>query len=110
MNSAAMALACGALAIAAASPASAASEAALAEGKVLFQKGAVPACAVCHALQDAGASGSIGPDLDELRPNRDQVLAVLRDGSGPMPSFAESLTEEQRQAVADYVVWATQPH
>ncbi|MGB6009447.1 c-type cytochrome [Castellaniella sp.] len=109
MNGAAIALACGVMAIAAATPASA-DEATLAEGKTLFQTGAVPACAVCHTLQDAGASGAIGPDLDELRPNQEQILAVLRDGSGPMPSFAESLTDEQRQAVADYVVWATQPH
>lgn len=109
MGAAVIALACGALAIAAASP-TVAGEAALAEGKILFQQGAVPACAVCHTLQDAGASGAIGPDLDELQPNRDQILAVLRDGSGPMPSFADSLTDEQRQAVADYVVWATQPH
>lgn len=108
MNGAAFALACGLLAIAVAAPA-VADEAALAEGKVLFQKGATPACAICHALKDAGASGAIGPNLDELRPDRDQILAVLRDGSGPMPSFADSLTEEQRQAVADYVVHATHP-
>ncbi|MGB6241561.1 MAG: cytochrome c [Castellaniella sp.] len=102
----ALALTCGALA---AAPVLAADNATLEEGKTLFQKGAVPACAVCHTLQDAGASGDIGPDLDELQPNKDQILAVLRDGSGPMPSFAESLSEEQRQAVADYVVHATHP-
>ncbi|WP_366140717.1 cytochrome c [uncultured Castellaniella sp.] len=105
---AAIVLGCGVMAIVAASPA-AADEATLAEGKALFQKDAVPACAVCHTLKDAGASGAIGPNLDELQPGKDQILAVLRDGSGPMPSFAESLTEEQRQAVADYVVHATHP-
>lgn len=109
MRGAMMALACGVLAITAAAPA-AADDATLAEGKILFQQDAVPACAVCHTLQDAESSGAIGPDLDELKPNRDQILAVLRDGSGPMPSFADSLTDEQRQAIADYVVWATQPH
>lgn len=110
MKGAAAALACGVLAFAAAAPATAADEAVLDEGRTLFQTGAVPACAVCHTLQDADASGAIGPDLDELQPSRDQILAVLRDGSGAMPSFSESLSDEQRQAIADYVVWATQPH
>ena len=81
----------------------------LEEGRALFQKNATPACAVCHTLQDAEATGPIGPDLDELQPDRDQVLAALRDGGGAMPSFAESLTQEQREALADYVVWATHP-
>lgn len=86
-------------------------EAQLAEGKALFQKDAKPmACAVCHTMKDAGTTGSLGPDLDELQPSQDQILAVLRDGSGPMPSFADTLSESQREAVAAYVVWATQPH
>lgn len=110
MSGALAALACGVLAFAAAAPATAADDPVPAEGKTLFQTGAVPACAVCHTLQDAGATGAIGPNLDDLQPNRDQILAVLRDGSGAMPSFGESLSDEQRQAVADYVVWATQAH
>lgn len=79
----------------------------LAQGKVLFQKQASPACATCHTLREAGAAGTIGPDLDDLQPTREQIRAVLRDGSGPMPSFAGQLTEEQLQAVTAYVLWAT---
>jgi len=79
----------------------------LEEGKQLFVKGAVPACAICHALADAGSAGSIGPDLDELKPGYDQILAALHDAPGAMPSFADSLSEEQMQAVAAYVVSAT---
>lgn len=80
----------------------------LQEGKVLFQKGAVPACAVCHALVDAGATGAIGPDLDELQPTRQQLLSMMRDGGGAMPSFEDTLSEAQREAIAAYVVHATQ--
>lgn len=80
----------------------------LQEGKMLFQKGAVPACAVCHALADAGATGAIGPDLDELQPTQQQLLSMMRDGGGAMPSFEESLSESQREAIAAYVVHATQ--
>lgn len=103
---------CGALGLAAcgAAFAGAPDAARLEEGRALFQKKAVPACAVCHTLQDAQATGPIGPDLDELQPDRDQVLAALRDGGGAMPSFEETLTQAQREAVADYVVWATRPH
>ncbi|MAH31501.1 MAG: sulfide dehydrogenase, partial [Marinobacter sp.] len=51
--------------------------------------------------------GSIGPNLDELRPNRDQVIRAVTSGVGVMPAFEESLTESQIQAVADYVVSVT---
>ena len=79
----------------------------LEEGKQLFQKDAVPPCAICHALADAGSAGSIGPDLDELRPDYDQIMAALHDAPGAMPSFVDSLSEEQMEAVAAYIVAAT---
>ncbi|HNU10666.1 MAG TPA: cytochrome c [Rubrivivax sp.] len=78
-------------------------------GKALFKSDANPPCSTCHTLKDAEASGPIGPDLDELQPTKDQVLAVLRDGLGVMPSFAETLNQSQREAIAAYVVWATRP-
>lgn len=79
----------------------------LEQGRLLFQKQASPACATCHTLREAGAEGSIGPDLDELQPTHDQIRAVLRDGSGAMPSFEDQLSEEQLEAVTAYVLWAT---
>lgn len=79
----------------------------LEKGQALFMSKAVPACAVCHALQDAGAAGTIGPDLDALKPSYDQVRAALRDGVGVMPSFAATLDEDALDAVAAYVVHAT---
>lgn len=77
------------------------------EGKVLFQTDATPACAICHTLKDAGATGNIGPDLDDLKPVRDRIIKAMNEGIGPMPSFADSLSEEQMAAVADYVVHVT---
>lgn len=76
-------------------------------GKALFTAEAVPACAICHTLADAGAEGAIGPDLDELKPTRDVVLKVLKEGMGAMPSFAESLSQEDMEALASYVVEVT---
>ncbi len=79
----------------------------LAEGRALFTQGAVPACAVCHTLKDAGSSGQIGPLLDELKPSADRVATALRNGIGVMPSYRETLTEEQILALARYVSTVT---
>ncbi len=84
-----------------------ADSATLARGKALFQTQAVPACAVCHTLADAGAEGAIGPNLDDLKPELEQVRRALIDGVGVMPSFADSLSEDDLNAVAEYVVSAS---
>jgi cytochrome c6 len=84
-----------------------ADDAQLALGKRLFTQGAVPSCAVCHTLKDAGAEGQVGPVLDELKPDAARVATALRNGVGSMPSFKASLSEEQILAVAKYVAAAT---
>lgn len=79
----------------------------LERGKTLFTSAAVPACAVCHTMADAGSTGAIGPNLDELKPAADQVKKVLKEGVGAMPSFAATMSEDDMNAVAAYVVHAT---
>ncbi len=76
-------------------------------GKQLFIQTAVPACALCHTLKDAATTGAVGPDLDDLKPDAARVAAALRNGIGSMPSFKDSLTEEQILAVARYVAVAS---
>ena len=73
------------------------------QGKKLFTSGAVPACAVCHALKDAGSEGAIGPALDELKPDATRVAKALREGLGVMPSYQGKLSDEQIAAIALYV-------
>ncbi len=75
----------------------------LALGKKLFTQGAVPACAVCHTLQAAGAEGAVGPVLDELKPDAARVAKALRNGLGQMPSYKEKLTEAEIAALALFV-------
>ena len=75
------------------------------EGRKLFT-GVTPACALCHTLKDAGASGAVGPSLDELKPDQDRVVKALRNGIGQMPAFTQ-LTPAQVQALARYVEAAT---
>jgi len=79
----------------------------MALAKVLFTKDAVPPCALCHALKDAGAAGAVGPVLDELQPDAARVATALKNGIGAMPSYKASLSEAQIQALARYVAKAS---
>jgi sulfite dehydrogenase len=72
-------------------------------GRQVFLELAEPACAICHTLAAAGAAGTIAPSLDELKPSKEAVLAAVAEGIGVMPSYAEKLSEEEIEAVAEYV-------
>lgn len=87
----------------AAAGALAADDAQFALGKQLFTQAAVPACALCHTLQDAQSTGAIGPVLDELKPDAARVAQALRNGLGQMPSYGGQLSEAQIAALALYV-------
>ncbi|MNG30267.1 Cytochrome c6 [compost metagenome] len=69
----------------------------------MFLEQAQPSCSLCHTLREAGASGAVGPDLDQLKPDAARVEAAVRNGLGVMPPFTESLSDEQIRAVAHYV-------
>lgn len=60
-------------------------------------------CGACHALADAGTSGSIGPNLDQTEPSYDKVVDRVTNGKGAMPAFSGRLSEQQIQDVAAYV-------
>lgn len=72
-------------------------------GRKVFTEAAQPPCALCHTLDAAGATGTIGPSLDELKPDKARVLEVVRTGIGVMPRFAGQLSEREIEAVADFV-------
>jgi mono/diheme cytochrome c family protein len=65
-------------------------------------------CGGCHTLEAAGSSGTVGPNLDQAKP--DLALAVDRvtNGQGAMPAFKDSLSEQEIADVATYVVQSTQ--
>jgi cytochrome c6 len=79
----------------------------LAFGKKLFLETAVPTCAVCHTLADAGSTGDVGPVLDDIKPSTLRVLNALKSGLGQMPSFQGLLSEAEMQAIALYVAKAS---
>jgi len=85
------------------------------DGKELFASAAQPtACGSCHTLADAGTTGTTGPNLDEVVPDRDEAQlrqsitepdAEVAEGFSPglMPRYGESLSEEQVDALVDYL-------
>lgn len=70
------------------------------DGKAIF---AAAGCAGCHALADANATGAVGPSLDDSKPSTELVVDRVTNGRGGMPAFADQLSAEQIDAVAEYV-------
>ena len=67
---------------------------------VFLNKGA---CSTCHILADAGSDGQIGPNLNEIRPDKMRVIKTVTNGIGVMPAYEGELTSEEIEAVAHYV-------
>ncbi len=72
----------------------------VAQGKTVFMSAG---CISCHTLKDAGAAGTVGPNLDQKMPPKSLVVDRVTNGKGVMPSFKGQLTPAQIQAVAAYV-------
>jgi mono/diheme cytochrome c family protein len=64
-------------------------------------------CGGCHTLEAAGSSGSIGPNLDESKPDFELAVDRVTNGSGAMPAFSDKLSPEEINNVAAYVVEST---
>jgi mono/diheme cytochrome c family protein len=69
-------------------------------GKQIF---AAQGCGSCHVLADAGASGTVGPNLDESQPSVELAVDRVTNGAGVMPSFKDKLSEQEIRDVATYV-------
>jgi cbb3-type cytochrome c oxidase subunit III len=68
-------------------------------GKDIF----VANCGSCHTLKDAGTNGTVGPNLDQLKPPEARVQRQVINGGGAMPAFKGTLTPAQITAVSKYV-------
>jgi mono/diheme cytochrome c family protein len=73
-------------------------------GKQVFE---TAGCKGCHTLKDAGATGTVGPNLDQAKPSLSLVVQRVTQGKGAMPSFKGQLTDKQIADVAAYVVKAS---
>jgi mono/diheme cytochrome c family protein len=73
-------------------------------GKQVFE---TAGCKGCHTLKDAGATGTVGPNLDQAKPPLSLVVERVTKGRGAMPSFKGQLSDKQIADVAAYVVKAS---
>ncbi|HEU5371637.1 MAG TPA: c-type cytochrome [Gaiellaceae bacterium] len=64
-------------------------------------------CTGCHTLKDAGATGTVGPNLDQVKPPLSLAVQRVTQGAGAMPSFKSQLSTKQIADVTAYVVTKT---
>jgi len=94
----------------------------LAQAKTGDQIFTAAGCAGCHTFGPAGSNGTIGPSLDELKTQAGKIepgksaeeyiresledpgAFIVRGYPNAMPSFKGRLTDQQIQAVIDYLL------
>jgi mono/diheme cytochrome c family protein len=64
-------------------------------------------CGSCHTLAAAKSTGTVGPNLDQLKPDYRAVTAQVTNGGAAMPSFKKTLSTQQIADVSAYVVKST---
>ena len=64
-------------------------------------------CGGCHTLAAAHSSGTVGPNLDQLKPDYRAVTAQVTNGGAAMPAFKSKLSAQQIADVSAYVVTST---
>jgi mono/diheme cytochrome c family protein len=74
-----------------------------AKGKSIFLSN----CGTCHILADAHTTGTVGPNLDSLKPDYQAATAQVTNGGAVMPAFKSQLSTKQIADVAAYVVTST---
>jgi outer membrane protein assembly factor BamB len=75
-------------------------------GKQVFSQN----CASCHTLAAANASGTVGPNLDQLQPDEATVKRQVENGGGAMPAFKGRLSPAEIDAVSQFVAKNANPN
>ena len=73
-------------------------------GKAVFLSAG---CVGCHTLKAANSHGTVGPNLDQLKPAYATVVHQVTNGGGVMPSFKGALSPTQIENVAAFVYAST---
>jgi len=82
-------------------------DAALDKGRDIFTN---YGCASCHSLDDAGATGRVGPAFDENSGlSRDLIVDRTTNGQGMMPAFGGQLSKDEIDTVANYIMKVAKP-
>ena len=90
-----------------------------AAGKQIFTATAQPPCASCHTLKEAGATGTVGPNLDEVLKGKDanfihesivspnaQIASGFQPGIMP-ETYSQQLNNKQIADLVAFLVQAT---
>lgn len=75
-----------------------------AAGKAVFTSAG---CISCHTLKAANSHGTIGPNLDQLKPPYARIVTQVENGGAIMPPFKGKLTTKQIHDVAAFVFTST---
>jgi mono/diheme cytochrome c family protein len=70
------------------------------EGEAVFNSAG---CAACHTFEPAGATGMVGPNLDNINLTEAQVQHQVENGGGGMPAFKDRLSQAQIREVSRFV-------
>jgi mono/diheme cytochrome c family protein len=73
-------------------------------GKAVFTSAG---CSGCHTLKAANATGTVGPNLDTLKPAYERIVTQVENGGGAMPPFKGQLSDAQIHNVAAFVFTST---
>jgi uncharacterized cupredoxin-like copper-binding protein/cytochrome c551/c552 len=69
-------------------------------------------CASCHTMAAAGATGNVGPNLDQAKPGQARVRQYVQNGSTSggisMPAFS-SMSQTDLNNIAAFVYQSTHP-
>jgi mono/diheme cytochrome c family protein len=68
---------------------------------------ATAGCGGCHTLEEAGSTGSVGPNLDGANLSFEQVKEQVENGGGAMPAFKGQLSDEEIANVSAFVAEAS---
>jgi cytochrome c553 len=60
-------------------------------------------CGNCHTLKAAESKGNVGPNLDDLQPDKAKVVRQVTNGGVGMPSFRDELTKKEINDLAEFV-------
>jgi mono/diheme cytochrome c family protein len=64
-------------------------------------------CGACHTMKAANATGTVGPNLDDLKAELAKIEEQVVNGGGGMPPFKGQLTDQQIADVSQYVYDST---
>jgi mono/diheme cytochrome c family protein len=75
-----------------------------AAGKPIF---ASSGCSACHTMKAANATGTVGPNLDDLKAELEKIESQVVNGGGGMPPFKGNLSDQQIADVSQFVYDST---